>query len=176
MAGVGPGDLHDLALELLTASIDALDTIPNTEPSLLGAPDRAYVNSGQPALDCCNQLVVNAAAIREGQTPPGGLGAGTRHRQQFRVNLVGLNVTITRCDNSLLEDQIPSATNLQALAEQTNADAWALWNYLWNLARSGDLFSICDEVFFDAMTPVGPSGGCSGWLLQMRVQLEGYES
>lgn len=175
MAGTDPGDLHVLALELLIASIDALDTIPNTEPGLLGAPDRAYVNSGQPALDCCNQLVVNAASIREAPTES-GLVAGTKHRLGYRINLVGLNVTITRCDRSLVEDQIPSTANLQALAEQTNADAWALWNYLWNLARSGALFSICDEVFFDAMTPVGPSGGCSGWLLQMRVQLEGYEA
>ena len=46
---------------------------------------------------------------------------------------------------------------LEAVAEQTNADAWALWNYLWNLCRSGDLFSICGGVFFDRLAPLTPS-------------------
>jgi hypothetical protein len=169
-----PTDLQTLCLDVLTAAEQALDTIPGFAPGLEGAPARTFVSAGQPALDCCNQLSVNAATIREGATAPGGLGAGTRHRMNFRLNHVGINVWITRC---LDTDQLPPpVTALTALAEQVNADGWALWNHLWNLARSGDLVSLCDEVFFDALTPLQPSGGCSGWLLNLRVELHGYES
>lgn len=49
----GPGDLYDLAQDLLAACVEALDTIPTYEPTLDGAPDRAFVVGGQPAADCC---------------------------------------------------------------------------------------------------------------------------
>lgn len=169
-----PTDLHTLCVDVLAAAEAALNTIPGFAPGLEGAPARTFVSAGQPALDCCNQLSVNAAAIREGATEPFGLGAGTRHRQNFRVNHVGVNVWITRCLERA--DVIPTEAELEALARQVNADGWALWNELWNDARSGLLISICDEVFFDALTPLQPSGGCSGWLLSLRVQLAGYDS
>jgi len=171
--GTDPTDLQTLCVEVLAASEEALDTIPGFAPGLEGAPERTFVSAGQPALDCCNQLTVNSATIREAPTQPGGLGAGTRHRQDFRVNHVGVSVWITRCLS--VQEAIPSAAAQQALAEQVNADGWALWNHLWNLARSGDLVSICQEVFFDALTPLQPSGGCSGWVLALRFQLAGYE-
>jgi len=174
MAGVGPADLFSQCVELLNASVDALDTIPSLAPGLLGSPERAFVSAGTPALDCCDQLTVNAAPISEAPTQPLDMGAGTRHQQQFRKNYVGFQVTITRCAN--LQDMPPPTGVLEAVAEQTNADAWALWNYLWNLCRSGDLFSICTGVFFDRLAPLTPSGGCSGWVLSMRAELEGYET
>ena len=174
MPGTGPGDLQTLMEELLQASIDALDTIPTFDPALGGAPDRTYVNAGQPAFDCCDQLTVNAGRITEAPTEP-GLRAGTKHRLDYRINHVAAQISITRCLDNPPADLPPSPTALQALAEQTNADAWALWNHLWNLARSGDLVTICDEVFFDALTPVQPSGGCAGWVLSLRAELEGYE-
>lgn len=174
MAGTGPADLYDQCVELLQASVDALDTIPSLVPGLLGAPERAFVSAGTPALDCCNQLTVSAAPIAEAPAEPLGMGAGTRHQQQFRKNYVGFTITITRCGD--WTDLPPPAAQLQAIAEQTNADAWALWNYLWNLCRSGDLFSICGGVYFDRLAPLTPSGGCSGWVLSMRAELEGYEA
>lgn len=174
MAGVGPADLHDQCVELLNASIDALDTIPSLAPGLLGAPERAFVSAGTPALDCCNQLTVNAAPIAEAPAQPLAMGAGTRHQQQFRKNYVGFTVTVTRCGE--WSDLPPSEAELEVVSEQTNADAWALWNYLWNLCRSGDLFSICSGVYFDRLAPLTPSGMCSGWVLSMRAELEGYES
>jgi hypothetical protein len=174
MAGVGPADLYDQCVELLNASIAALDTIPSLAPGLLGAPERAFVSAGTPALDCCNQITVNAAPIAEAPTQPLEMGAGTRHQQQFRKNYVGFNVTITRCGD--WTDLPPPVGPLQAVAEQTNADAWALWNYLWNLARSGGIFTICGGVYFDRLAPLTPSGGCSGWVLSMRAEMEGYET
>ena len=174
MAGVGLSDLYDQCVELLDAAVDALDTIPSLAPGLLGAPERAFVSAGTPALDCCNQLTVNAAPIVEAPTAPLEMGAGTRHQQQFRKNYVGFQITITRCAD--IVDMPPSVAVLQAVAEQTDADAWALWNYLWNLARSGGIFTICGGVYFDRLAPLTSSGGCVGWVLSMRAEMEGYET
>lgn len=173
MAGTGPNDLFVQCQELLERSVEALDTIPSLVPGLQGAPERAFVSAGTPALDCCNQLTVNAAPIREAPTQPLEMGAGTRHQQQFRKNYVGFNVTVTRCADISV---IPPPTGVQeAVAQQTNADAWALWNILWNFARAGEIFSICSGVYFDNLAPLTPSGGCSGWVLTIRAELQGYE-
>jgi len=55
-----------------------------------------------------------------------------------------------------------------------NADAWALWNYFFNNVGSGGLITLCQEVFFEGITAVSPSGGCGGWTANIRVQLDGY--
>ena len=172
MAGTDATDLQALCDELLAASIEALDTIPDFAAELGGAPQRSFVSPGQPALDCCDQLTVNVTSVTEAPTSPGGLSAG-RRASSARVNLVGLAVTITRCIPSY--DDIPLAEDLQASSEQLNADTWALWNHLWNLWRSGDLFTLCSEVFWDGLRPVNPSGGCAGSVLSLRVALDGYE-
>jgi len=169
-------DLQTLCLDVLSAAEEALDTIPGFAPGLEGAPARTFVSAGTPAADCCPQLSVNANTIREAPTEPLGLGAGTRHRQDFRINQVGVQVWIFRCNATGEAGEPPTAAAQQAVGEQVNADGWALWNHLWNLARSGDLVSLCDEVFFDALTPLQPSGGCSGWLLSLRMELHGYEA
>jgi hypothetical protein len=101
------------------------------------------------------------------------MGAGTRHQQQFRKNYVAFTITITRCAD--LQDIPPPTDVLEAVAEQVDADAWALWNYLWNLARSGGIFSLCSGVYFDSLTALTPSGGCYGNVLNIRAELEGYE-
>ena len=163
-------DLQTLMLAVLTAAEAALDEIPGFAPGLSGAPERTFVSAGTPALDCCNQLSVNAYTIREAQTGAGGLQAGQRHRYNARINLVGVQVYVTRCLNT--PNDIPTPAEQTALAEQTNADAWALWNYMF---RQADLVALCDGLFMDAITPLTPSGGCMGWLLNMRLQLAGYE-
>lgn len=158
---------------MLQAAIDALDTLPAL--GLGGAPERAFVTGGTPALDCCDQLTVGPLPIREADTAPINLGAGTRHKQDFRINLVGMQVTITRCLD-WNSDQLPTPAVQEAVAEQVAADGWALWNYIWNLARSGGIFSLCDQVYFDSLSPLTPSGGCYGWTLNIRAELHGYES
>ena len=175
MAGTGPSDLFDKCMEVLDASVAALDTIPSLAPGLLGSPERAFISAGTPALDCCNQLTVNAAPIGEAATVPLELGAGSRHQQSFRKNLVGFQITITRCGPPV-GDVPPSAEEQQAVAEQTCADAWALWNFLWNEERSGALFTICGGVFNDRLAPLTPSGGCYGWVFSFRAEVEGYEA
>src|SRR4029078_10167796 len=92
----------------------------------------------------------------------------------FRKNYVGFAITITRCTG--YADVVPTPEEQMAVAEQTYADAWALWNYLWNEERSGALFTICGGVFNDRMTPITPSGGCTGWVFSFRAEIQGYES
>ena len=94
-----------------------------------------------------------------------------------RVNLVGLTVTITRCVHGPDENtgDPPTPEQLNEDSEQTDADAWALWNHLWSLwCPAGLLLATCSEVFWDGLRPVPTSGLCSGWTLHLRVQLDGY--
>jgi hypothetical protein len=176
MAGVDPRDLQALCVELLDAAVDSLDTLPDFDPGLEGAPDRRFVSPGQPALDCCSQLTVHSASVGEANTTPGNLNVGKRNRSA-RINHIGLVVTITRCIQGLKEAGMEATApeDLEATAVQTNADAWVLWNHLWNMWRSGELFTLCGEVFFDGMRALPTSGGCVGWTMTFRVALEGYE-
>jgi hypothetical protein len=170
----GPTDLHAAALELLNASVEALDTIPTYDATLDGAPDRAFVASGTPAIDCCDQLTVNVSQVQSAPLAPGGLATG--RQIAAKINHVFLIVTITRC-YPMPDDQgtPPSPDDIQAAAEQLNADGWALWNHLYNLWRADQLFTLCDEVFWDALRPLGPAGGCAGWVLGIHISLDGYE-
>lgn len=175
MAGVGPLDLYAETEVLLQAAVEALDEIPTFDPALGGAPDRTFVSNGTPAFDCCDFLAVASAPIREAPTQPLEMGAGTRHQQEFRKNYAGWTVWIIRCGPT--GDVIPTTDELNAVSEQTYADAWALWNFLWNRARdrSDPLFSICGGVYFDTIAPITPAGGCYGWSLSIRAEIEGFE-
>jgi hypothetical protein len=173
MSVTGPLDLNTAAVELLVASVEALDTIPDFDAGLDGAPDRAFIAPGDPALDCCDQLTVNVAQILDAPTA-GGLAAG--RKVAASVNHVYFAVTITRCVHVPDGDgNPPTSDELEADAAQMNADAWVLWNHLQNLWRSGDLFTFCDEVFWDGLRPLGPSGGCGGWTLFIHISLDGYQ-
>lgn len=173
----GPPDLHALALELLAADIAALDTIPISAPGLEGSPERAFVSAGRPAFDCCPQLSVHVDTIQDAETRPGGL-AGGRRNVTGKVNHVRLITTIVRCVPSTGNGQsmvdAPLVVDLEAVAEQTNADAWALWNEIYNMWRSDQLFSVCGEVFFEGMRSLAEEGRCVGWTMTLRVSLGGY--
>lgn len=175
MTGTGPTDLQDLCTDLLSAAIDALDTIPTFDPDLSGAPLRAYVSPGLPALDCCDQLTVHAQQILDKPISPGGLQAGKKC--SARLAEVGLVVTITRCIPVLGEnDDWPPTAAMEAASEQVNADAWALWEHIYALVCAEALFSLCKEVFWDGLTALVPQGGCGGWVVNLRVTLDGYEA
>lgn len=166
--------LHDAVVELLAASADALDTIPLFDPTLEGAPDRQVITAGQPVMDCCDQLAATATQVLDAPLAPGGLAAG--RKIAGKINHVAMAVTITRCYPMPDENGQPPTTDEQTeAARQINADGWALWNHLYNMWRADLLFTFCDELFFDSMRPLGPSGGCAGWVLQIRISLDGYE-
>lgn len=169
-------DLYALAVELLTAAEAAIATTPG------GAIDRAFISPGLPSLDCCPQLTVHLGGPAEGDTAPltTPLQAGHRTSQTALVNLIQFTITVVRCAPTGSDAQpLPSPVALQATAETTLADLWALWNELRAAHRAGTLFDAdagpgSRELFFDPAVPLDPQGGCAGWLVPLRVSFGGY--
>jgi hypothetical protein len=179
MAGIGPQDLHTICEELLAASVEALDTIPSYVSGLDGAPERRYVSPGEPAADCCPQLTVHSILLEEAPTEPSGLPIQRRAGRHIRLNHVVLAITLFRCvpvpRESLSGFDPPAAEDLQAAAEQLNADAWAIWHHLFNMVDSGTLLTRCGGIIAEGATALTPSGGCAGWAFTYRIKLDGYE-
>ena len=171
MAGTGPQDLFDLCQELLDACVESLDTIPTFAPGLEGAPERSFVSPGASVDDCCPQLTVWAQVVGESPNSPGSFRG--KSAVDGQINVLSLVARITRCLPT--QGDPPPTTDLQAAAEQINADGWALWNHLYNMVRAEQLFMLCGEVFWDGLRSIVPSGGCGGWNLILRVELDGYE-
>ena len=169
---MGPLDLFPVAQSVLSASVDAIASVQIADPTLLGVPARSYVSPGVPAFDDCEQLTVHVNAILESSGPravPLGRTAMTG-----RLNLVQFIIHITRCLPMGEAGEPPSATDLQAVARQIDADGWALWNHIYNLVRSKQLFAFCKEVFFDGERAIIPEGGYGGWRFELRAQIDGY--
>lgn len=171
MSGVGPIDLHELSTQFLDACIDALDTIPTYDSSLGGAPARAFVAPGPPAFDCCDQLTVHVASLTEGDSAPEFPKASIA-----RINYVQLAAISARCVPMLDQNgNPPPMSEMEASAEQINADKWALWNHIYNLIRDGRLFSLCCDVIWGPLSALQPQGGCGGSRLLITVCFDGYE-
>lgn len=176
----GPTDLHDLAEDFLQACADSLDTIPGADPDLVGAPARAFVNPGVPVWDCCEQLVVYDPSVGEQATLPSNTPGTTARRHVFgRIPMVRLVATITRCipQGTVVGKTYtpPLPALLTAAAAQHHADAWALHNGIFNRLGQGLLAGgRCSEASWEGLEAVTPAGGCGGWTLQIRFQLDGY--
>lgn len=178
----GPADLHALAVELLDACVEALNGIPAFQPDLDGAPDRAFVSPGKPAVEDCDQLVVHVDSIQMIPLtfPTGGGLLSGRRNVTGTVNQPRFVITISRCiDDTLLtaQDMILAriAAELQATAEQTNADAWAIWNHIYWLWNDGLFLEPCRELFFEGAIPLPAEGGRAGWVITLRASLDGYD-
>lgn len=172
MAGVD--DLHELALEYLERCGDALAHTPG------GTPARRFVSSGPPPWDCCPQLAVYVAGPDEAPTlPQGPLDQGYRLSKLASVNLITLVAQVIRCVPVVEgEGSVPPAADITAAAAYTNADVWALWNYLPAYHRAGTLFSPVGgeprETYIDGVAAQVAQGGCSGWAFQVRTRLDGF--
>lgn len=166
------GDLDVLAHAVLNTAAEALDTIPAYDATLVGAPARRFVSPGQPVIEvgCCDQLTVYVPLIT---------GVAMEERPQLgMIQHSMFQIQISRCIPSGFDDygnyKPPSTTALEGPAAQLHADAWALWNHLYWAQSSGLIRSLCDQVFFDGIQAMLPSGGCAGWTAQLRCQLDGY--
>lgn len=181
MAGVDARDLWLLADELKTACEAALDTLPAL--GLNGVPSRSYVANAEPAADnCCEndgQLTVHWERTLELTTEPQGLAVGRRAGRHIRMNDVGLLVTVFRCvpgpEETISSFVPPAVESLELSSQQLYADAWAIWNHLFNLICAGELFTRCKNVVMQGMRPIPESGGCGGFVLALQVALDGYE-
>lgn len=166
MAGVGPQDLHDVALEFLDAAIDALDTIPTFVPGSVGSPARTFVSPGKPAYDCCDdgQLTVHVQSVTERLA-----------QKDVWVNDVTMVATSLRCIPMRDQGQAPDPAVMEASAEQINMDGWAIWNHVHNMINDCGLFDECCGVRWGPLQSVESQGLCGGWTLTLTVCLAGYE-
>lgn len=172
----GPDDLYTAALELLTASADAL--------TLRGAPiDYQAIWPGLPAFDCAPALFVHAGGTSFADTYP--LQPPLQPMQQMvttgEVNLLALTVTVLRCVPTVTQRQqsilLPNAAEVSQAAADCYADLWAIWNHLKNEHRAGNLYQTPSrrrEFRFLPAIPVRTSGGVGGWEIPLAVALPGY--
>lgn len=180
----GPGDLHDLAEAVLDEAVAALDSIPDFDPTLDGAPDRYFVSPGIPVSDfvgrdCCSQIAVWVTPTIEADTTPGGMDIGRRASRYAWINQVGLSIAASRCIPTGSSSSVglyspPTADELTEASRQLNADGWALWNHMHNAIKAEHILTLCDAVSIDGITAAIPAGGCAGWVLTMRAALGGY--
>lgn len=165
-------DLHDLALEYLDACSEALALTDK------GSPDRQVVATSEPAWDCCDQLAVYVALPSVADTQPTGppLAPGHRIQKYGSYYIVTLVAIVTRCVSTVDEQgRPPPAADITADAAVTNADVWALWNWIPKQVRAGALFAPKErETFVDGAVGQNAQGGCAGWAFQVRVQLDGF--
>lgn len=162
--------LYDAAQALLSASESALAT--EGRP----LPGRRYVALGNPAWDCCDQLVSRVVRVYQsdvsgGPTPHHRLGVGVS------LILVDFEVSVVRCVPTIGSDgNPPPAAMLDASASAAYADAWALTNGLRERVREGTLLPAppCREVEVLPAQPYDNQGGCGGWTFTVTAQLDGY--
>lgn len=174
---MGVGDLYTLCAELLAACEEAIAAAPG------GPIGRSFVAPGPPAWDCCPQLTVHAGGPAEGDTAPldPPLQPGHRHADAGAVNLVQMTATVIRCVPTVEALGVfPPAAAMDAAAQQTLGDVWAIWNHLRSRYRARTIFTRPDgerrEVFFDPAAALNPAGGCAGWEIPVRVQMDGYQT
>lgn len=172
----GPGDLHAVAQELLDAASEALDAIPDLlDDTYAGAPERQFVSPGLPVIDCCELLATWVDPIAVAARSPQVLAA------DLQVTRPTFNLIVTRCiPMGRMEGSEyipPTAAQLTAAAAQTDADAWAIWNHIWNLLQAEPdalIFSKCFDLIWNAASAQVPSGGCAGWRFSFTAGLDGY--
>jgi hypothetical protein len=161
--------------EVLQAALVGLATLP------AGAPGRNFVGYQQPAADCdCatgGQISCFPTGIRETMVrQAGGTEVGHHLVNQFTVVEVAMTLQIIRCVPMVTASgSAPSAADIDAAAMKLHSDAWFLWCWLRAEKRNERLLAgRCREIWFDPMTPEPVTGGCAGWNLNLRTQLDGY--
>lgn len=167
------GTAHAIAQLLLDSSAEALNTIPAFDATMDGAQSRQFLSPGQPVMDCCGQLAVFIPFINMG-----GDETGKSYLHGAR-NYVTYHIISSRCIPNGFDPTTgiynpPLAASLTAAAKQIDYDGWVLFNHLFHLQASGLLLNLCDQVFFDGLNALLPSGGCAGWMAQIRAEVDGY--
>ncbi len=168
-------DLYTLAEEYLAACEQAVATAPG------GAISRTYISPGVPSIDCPPELSVFVGGPSEAVTKPLSPPLQLGHRDDVtgKVNLINLTCVVSRCMPTVKAGgQFPDAAEIDAVAKLTCGDVWAIWNVVAAFYRAKLIFTRPDGetrvLFFDPAAPLAISGGAGGWLIPIRVELDGY--
>lgn len=167
-------DIYDIAAAFLAAAVEALDK------TSVGAPDRAFVAYGEPALDCCGQLTVYTQSISEvdvrTRQSAGALGAAKQINRGGAV-MITLIVQITRCITPPKESggkiTYPPPAVQQAEAQMIDEDGWALWLGMNYALKHGTLHELCSGAERLGAQKMTPQGSCAGWFFTYRYPIEG---
>jgi hypothetical protein len=159
--------LNEMAGALLLVAEDALaDTIG-------GTPTRSYVAPAEPAFDCCPFLTVHVPGLTEDTTGAGPGGVAVGHRSMRGSVILATYVTLAiRCAPEA-DNGLPSIAAIEAVAREVQEDGWSLWNRLRQAIREGEIFGLCQEVYFDGGVSVVEQGGCVGWRFTIRAAIPG---
>lgn len=164
--------LHEAALEYLDACAAALDElVPD------GAPGLRYVSHGLPAIDCCPMLTVHVGNVLDASTHVGTGVLGPLHRIATTgvVNLVTMTATLVRCSPGTNNGDAASAAVQTAFAAKTNADLWAIRNWVPARVRDANLFGgNCRDVAFQTAAAVNVAGLCAGWLIPLQLNVDAF--
>ena len=160
--------LSDLAQALLTVAEDAIAT------TTAGGIERSYISPAAPAFDCCPFLSVYVSALSEESTSPLSPAAAPARRASYgRVNLATLVITAVRCAPTLPSDGLPTIADIEAVAVQVQEDGWALWNGVYCAIQNEQFEDLCSFIHFDSGRAIPEQGGCVGWEMILRAQIEG---
>ena len=174
--------LYDLQAALLAEALTAID-VPRTGRPL---PCTTYIAMGAPAIDkCCESCAGDTA---------GGGGMMTVHLGGDRdpldftppsengcqiLTTATLVITLARCvptQTGELGPVPPTPADLDASALRLYGDLWALVTYLLGRRHDPGFLAAmggCKGVSFTTVRYLdgGPSGGCAGWEVALRVKL-----
>lgn len=169
----GVTDLFATAREFLDVVAEAVATAPG------GPISKQFVATGPPPWDCCPMIAVHAGGPDEASTLPlGTLDPGFRTVDFGLLELVSLTATILRCAPVVSSAGMPTSAEIESASATTLGDVWAVRNHLRTRRRAGTLFTRADgeprECFFDSAVALNTSGGCAGWQVPIRVELDGY--
>jgi hypothetical protein len=161
--------LTALAEELLATAVAALTTTD------AGAPALQYLSPAPPVFDCCPAVMVHVDQLSEESTSPTFPPAATGQRDRYgRIIEASLVITAIRCAAKPVKGSV-SVAEIQAVAAAVQQDAWALWNGVSCAVRSGTFKDLCSYVHYDRARTVIEQGGCVGWQMTVRAQIDGIE-
>lgn len=167
---------YALAVELLQASQAIIAGTPG------GAIDNAYISHGPPVYDCA-LLTVHAGVLQYAPSIRRGPPEGSVQPDPKMpvVLVVPLTITALRCALAVpqggLEISLPTGDETASDAEKIYADGWSLMNGIRHRILADTLFPgyPCRIWDFDNVTPVAPEGGFYGWMMNLYVQLDGFD-
>lgn len=166
--------LYGIAAELLVKSAAILAGTP------AGAPTNQYVSQGAPPYDCCDTLTVHCGVLGYSPTTR-GIPPGIVNPQMMVTPRVPLTVTALRCAKANPQGGVvitlPTPSQINTDAQTVYGDGWSLFCGLTKANRDKTLFAgyPCREFEIIGATPVSPEGGCLGWVVDCRVELDGFD-